>query len=140
MRFIIEFSPTDDPEDGGMLLIQRNSLKASSHHRHECKQTLDGRGTHTSPSPQWCGWRCHHRPYFLECQHVQDNGSTPRSRAVMARRTKTTVSLVIHCHWRVNHSLSWMGQTRVLASLHSTTPSSCTTLATTTHNKKYLAP
>jgi hypothetical protein len=29
---------------------------------------------------------------------------------------------------------------RVLASLHSTTSSSCTTLATTTHNKKYLAP
>jgi hypothetical protein len=33
-----------------------------------------------------------------------------------------------------------MGQMRVLASLHSTTSSSCTTLATTTHNKKYLAP
>jgi hypothetical protein len=33
-----------------------------------------------------------------------------------------------------------MGQTRVLASLHSTTSSSCTTLATTIHNKKYLAP
>jgi hypothetical protein len=31
-------------------------------------------------------------------------------------------------------------QTRVLASLHSTTSSPCTTLATTTHNNKYLAP
>jgi hypothetical protein len=29
---------------------------------------------------------------------------------------------------------------RALASLHSITSSSCTTLATTTHNKKYLAP
>jgi hypothetical protein len=29
---------------------------------------------------------------------------------------------------------------RVLASLHSTIFACCTTLATTTHNKKYLAP
>jgi hypothetical protein len=40
----------------------------------------------------------------------------------------------------MNQSLGWMGQTRVLASLHSATSSSCTTLATTTHKKKYLAP
>jgi hypothetical protein len=40
----------------------------------------------------------------------------------------------------MNQSLGWMGQMRALASLHSTTSSSCTTLATTTHNKKYLAP
>jgi hypothetical protein len=33
-----------------------------------------------------------------------------------------------------------MGQTRVLTSLHSTTSSSYTTLATITNNKKYLAP
>jgi hypothetical protein len=33
-----------------------------------------------------------------------------------------------------------MGQMRALASLHSITSSSYTTLATTTHNKKYLAP
>jgi hypothetical protein len=39
----------------------------------------------------------------------------------------------------VNQSLGWTGQTRALASLHSTTSSSCTTLAITTHNKKYLA-
>jgi hypothetical protein len=32
-----------------------------------------------------------------------------------------------------------MGQLRALASLHSTAYSSFTTLATTTHNKKYLA-
>jgi hypothetical protein len=53
---------------------------------------------------------------------------------------KTVVSLVIHCHQSVNQSLVWTGQMRVLASLHSTTSSSCTTLATTTHNKKYLPP
>jgi hypothetical protein len=40
----------------------------------------------------------------------------------------------------MNQSLGWMGQMRVLTSLHSTTSSSYTTLATTTHNKKYLAP
>jgi hypothetical protein len=40
----------------------------------------------------------------------------------------------------MNQSLSWRGQTRALASLHSTTSSSYTALATTTHNKKYLAP
>jgi hypothetical protein len=40
----------------------------------------------------------------------------------------------------VNQSLGWMGQTRMLASLHSTTSSSCTILVITTHNKKYLAP
>jgi hypothetical protein len=36
--------------------------QVSSHHRHECEQTLDGGGTRTSPSPQRCGWRCRHRP------------------------------------------------------------------------------
>jgi hypothetical protein len=71
---------------------------------------------------------------------VQDNGLTPRSRVAMARRMKTVVSLVIRCHWSVNQSLGWTGQTRALASLHSTTSSSDTTVATITHNKKYLAP
>jgi hypothetical protein len=33
-----------------------------------------------------------------------------------------------------------MGQTRMLASLHLSISSSCTKLATTTHNNKYLAP
>jgi hypothetical protein len=33
-----------------------------------------------------------------------------------------------------------MGQMRALASLYSTTFSSCTTLTIITHNKKYLAP
>jgi hypothetical protein len=33
-----------------------------------------------------------------------------------------------------------MGQTRMLALLHLATSSSCTALAKTTHNKKYLAP
>jgi hypothetical protein len=51
---------------------------------------------------------------------------------------KTMQSLVIH-HWSVSQSLGWMGQTRMLASLHLSISSSCTTLATTTHNKKYLA-
>jgi hypothetical protein len=40
----------------------------------------------------------------------------------------------------MNQSLGWMGQMRALASLHSTTSSSCTTHATTTHNRKYIAP
>jgi hypothetical protein len=40
----------------------------------------------------------------------------------------------------MNQSLDWMGQIRALTSLHSTTSSSCTTLATTTYNKKYLSP
>jgi hypothetical protein len=73
-------------------------------------------------------------------KHVQDNRSTLQSRVALARRTKTVVSLAIRCHRSVNQILGWMGQMRVLASLHSTTSSSCTTLATTTHNKKYLAP
>jgi hypothetical protein len=47
-------------------------------------------------------------------------------------------SLVIH-HQSVSQSLSWTGQTRTLASLHLSISSSCTALATTTHNK-YLAP
>jgi hypothetical protein len=53
---------------------------------------------------------------------------------------KIAVSLAIRCHWSMNHSLSWAGQMRALASLHSTTSSSCTTLATTIHDKKYLHP
>jgi hypothetical protein len=53
---------------------------------------------------------------------------------------KTVASLAIHFHRSVNQSLSWMGPMRALASLHSTTSSSYTTLATTTHNKKYPAP
>jgi hypothetical protein len=40
----------------------------------------------------------------------------------------------------MNQSPSWTGQTRALASLYSITSSSYTTLATTTHEKKYLAP
>jgi hypothetical protein len=37
--------------------------QVSSYCRHECEQTLDGGGTHTSPSP-WCyGWKCHHRSW-----------------------------------------------------------------------------
>jgi hypothetical protein len=114
--------------------------QVSSHRRHECEQTLVGRGTRTSPSPQWCRWKCHRRPKPLEHHHVQDNSLIAQSRAAMARRMKTAVSLTIHCHWSVNQSLGWMGQTRALASLHSITSSSYTTLATTTHNKKYLAP
>jgi hypothetical protein len=50
------------------------------------------------------------------------------------------VSLVIHCHQSVNQSRGGMGQTRALAALQSITSSSYTTLITTTHNKKYLAP
>jgi hypothetical protein len=53
---------------------------------------------------------------------------------------KTVVSLVIRCHQSVNPTLGWMGKMRVLASLHSKTSSSYTTLVTTTHNKMYLAP
>jgi hypothetical protein len=33
--------------------------RASSHRRHECEQTVDGGGTCTCSSPQWCRWRCH---------------------------------------------------------------------------------
>jgi hypothetical protein len=58
----------------------------------------------------------------------------------MARRMKIAVSLAICYHWSGNQSLDWSGQMRGLASLNSTTSSFCTTLATTTHNKKYLAP
>jgi hypothetical protein len=53
---------------------------------------------------------------------------------------KTAVSLAIHCHWSVKEKLSWMSQMSALASLHSTTSSSCTTLSIATHNKRYLAP
>jgi hypothetical protein len=112
MRLIVEFSPTYGTEDGGKL----------------------------SPSLRWYGWGCHHRPWPKECHHVQDSGSTPRSRAAMTQRTKTTVSLAIYCHWSVNQSLGWTGQTRALTSLHSTTSSSRKAVVTTTHNNKYLAP
>jgi hypothetical protein len=40
----------------------------------------------------------------------------------------------------MDQSLDWMSQMRVLTSFHSTISLSCTTLGTTTHNKKYLAP
>jgi hypothetical protein len=36
--------------------------------------------------------------------------------------------------------IDWIGQARTLASLHLSISSSCTALATTTHNNKYLAP
>jgi hypothetical protein len=48
----------------------------------------------------------------------------------MARRMKIVVSLAICCHWSVNQSLGWMGQTIALASFHSRTYSSCIALAT----------
>jgi hypothetical protein len=138
-RLVIEFSQLMVWRMVGSSLSKQPSQE-SSHHRYKCEQTLDARGTHTSPSPQWCRWRCHRHPWLLECHHVQDNGSTLWSRAAIALRTKTVASLAIRCHRSVNQSLSWTGQTRVLASLHSITSSSCITLATTIHNKKYLAP
>jgi hypothetical protein len=46
---------------------------------------------------------------------------------------------VIH-HRSMSQSLSWTGQMRMLASLHLSISSSCTTHVTTTHNNKYLAP
>jgi hypothetical protein len=58
----------------------------------------------------------------------------PWSHAVKARRTKTVRSLVIH-HRSTSQSLDWMGQMRMLASLHLSIYSSCTALATTTQNK-----
>jgi hypothetical protein len=58
----------------------------------------------------------------------------------MAQKMKTVVSHATYCHRSVNQSLGRMGETRAIASLHSTTSSSCTTFATTTHNMKYLAP
>jgi hypothetical protein len=63
----------------------------------------------------------------------------PRSHVGKARRMKTVRSLVIH-HRSVSQGLGWTGQTRMLASLHLSISSSCTTLVTTTHNNKYLAP
>jgi hypothetical protein len=62
-----------------------------------------------------------------------------RSHAVKAQRMKTMQSLVIH-HRSVSQSLSWMGQMRMLASLHLSISSSCIALATTTHNNKYQVP
>jgi hypothetical protein len=53
---------------------------------------------------------------------------------------KTALSFVTCCHWSVSQSFGWMGQMRALASLHLAASSSCTTLATTTHKQKYLAP
>jgi hypothetical protein len=58
----------------------------------------------------------------------------------MAWRIKTAASLAIRYHQSVNQSLGWTGQMRALTLLHSTTSSSYTALATTTQNKKYLAP
>jgi hypothetical protein len=39
---------------------------------------------------------------------VQDNGSTPLCSVIMAQRTKTAVSLAIHCHRSVKQSLGRM--------------------------------
>jgi hypothetical protein len=63
----------------------------------------------------------------------------PRSHVVKARRMKTMQRLVIH-HQSVSQGLGWTGQTRTLASLHISISSSCTSLATTTYNYRYLAP
>jgi hypothetical protein len=44
------------------VLCPNQPSRASSHHRQECEQTLDGGGTHTCSSPQWYRWRCCRRP------------------------------------------------------------------------------
>jgi hypothetical protein len=74
VRLIIDFSPIDGLEHSGKLLIQTNPLKQvhiidTSLSKLSMVEglvllhllsgvTLDGGGTCTSPSPQWCRWRC----------------------------------------------------------------------------------
>jgi hypothetical protein len=67
------------------------------------------------------------------------NRPPPRSLAVKAQRMKTVQSLVIHPR-SVSQSIRCTGHMRMLASLHPSISLSCTSLVTTTHNKKYQAP
>jgi hypothetical protein len=59
----VEFSPTNSPEDEGKLFVHSQPSQVSSHRRYEYEQTLNGGGTHTSPSLRWYGWRCYHCPW-----------------------------------------------------------------------------
>jgi hypothetical protein len=110
-RLIVEFSPTDGLEDGGKLFVQTNPHKQVHIVDMSVSKLTMAEGLILL--------------YLLSGADGDD----------IAVR-----SLRIHCHRSMNQSLGWTNQMRVLASLHSTTSSSYTTLATTTHNKKYLAP
>jgi hypothetical protein len=140
VQFIVEFSPTNCSEDEGKLFIHSNPLEQVHIVYTSVTKLLLEEKAHTSLSPQCYGCKCHRRQWPQARHLVQDNGSTLRSRAALARRTRIVASLAIRCHRTMNQSLSWTGQKRALASLHSTTSSSCTSLTTTTHNNKYLAP
>jgi hypothetical protein len=124
-RLVVEFSPIDDQENAGKLFVQTNPLKQV----HIIDMSVSKLSTTEG----------------LILLHLLSGADgdviTIRSlRNVIVCKIMAVVRIVIHCNRSVNQSFGWMGQTRALASLHSSTSSLDTTLATTTHNKKYVAP
>jgi hypothetical protein len=137
----VEFSPTNSPEDEGKLFVHSNPLKqVHIVYTSVTKLSLEERLVllHLLGATDKNVVTVRGHRNVIMCK-VEDRPPPPQSRAVKARRTKTVWSLVIH-HRSVSQSLGWTGQTRTLASLHLSISSSYTTLATTKHNKKYLAP
>jgi hypothetical protein len=128
----VEFSPTNCPEDEEKLFIHSNPLeqvhivytsvtKLSLAERLILLHLLGARDGNVITVRS-------HR-YVIMCKIAVDP-PPHRSRAVKAQRTKTVWSLVIH-HRSVSQSLGWMGQMRMLASLHLSISSSFTAHATT---------
>jgi hypothetical protein len=69
-------------------------VRASSHHKHECEQTIARRGNWTMPTPRGYGWCCH---LSEASPHARGGGSTARPHATEVRRMKTAASRVT-CH------------------------------------------
>jgi hypothetical protein len=137
----VEFSPTNSPKDEGKLFIHSNPFtQVHIVYTSVTKLLLVERLVLLYLLGAMDGNVITVRGYrnVIVCKIV-DRPPPHRSCAVKAQRMKTVRSLVIH-HRSVSQSLGWMCQTRTLTSLYLSISSSCTALATTTHNNRYLAP
>jgi hypothetical protein len=136
----VEFSTTNSPVDEGKLFVHSNPLnQVHIVYTSVTKLLLAERLVllHLLGATDANVIDVHGHRNIIVCK-IADRPPPPRSHVVKARRMKIVRSIVIH-HWSMSQSLGCTSQTRMLASLHLSISSSCTALATTTHNK-YLAP
>jgi hypothetical protein len=99
MTLVIEFSPTDGPEDGGKLLIQTNPLKQVHIVDMSVSKLLTVEGLvllHLLSGVDGDVIAFHNLRNVIVCK-ITARPHDPR--AVMARRMKTAMNLAIYYHW-----------------------------------------
>jgi hypothetical protein len=136
----VEFSPTNSPKDEGKLFVNSNSLEQvyivyTSVTKLSLAERLILLHLHSATDRNVIVVRGHRN--IIVCK-IADRPPPPVSCGEGMKDEDRTES----CDPSPERELclGWTGQTRALASLHLSISSSCTALATTIHNKKYLAP